>query len=270
MPSNPDRFTPVSCANTDRIHTNVELPFGLSDEVGINTKFATALLQIGGFRHVRITGDSEGETSQVIPQIMGTDAHGLALAGEALVKTVPTHSYEVAELKDETVKQARWKDLDLTLNLAEIINRIEQTDKSVRDAQVWAQEVDQALRHTLINAGVENLLGGLHILEKLLVLIVYGTRVGLVSGVNINSISTNSIQPLSLEVALGHFIAPGIVWSFYESMKYGVEKPGEGRRFSTVLGPELDRALVLGVIGRLNKLAGVVSWKKPVAAVESK
>lgn len=262
MSERQSKFTPLNEVSTDRINTLVSLPFGLSEKVGINTRFIQALLQIGGIRQLNIIGDWDGKTSQVVPTIVAMDSRGSALAGRVEINQAPVQDYEVESNKKKSFSQSKWTDLDLKLNLAEIQRIIRDKDCDVREPIAWAKEIDKALRQGIISAGMDNLLHNLSTYDKFISLFMY---VGLfliaaeASPIHLMLDKFNPHAP-SFGVIFSYFLSAGIPLTIFESF-YGVERSGEGRRISLVIGPELDRALVLGIAGNFGRLAGEADAK---------
>src|SRR3989344_8182378 len=85
-----EKFIPLPEANTSRIRTVVELPFGVEERIGIRLSAVNWLLQLGGINHLRIE-TKNGETSKPNMMIVGVNAQGGAYGGAAKSETV--HSY---------------------------------------------------------------------------------------------------------------------------------------------------------------------------------
>ena len=245
---------PMPEANTSRLRTTATLPFQLQEEVGLNIKRLHAICQVAGFRHLRIQNDSEGETSQAVPQIVGVDRDGTAMAGKAKIKKAHTFHVDYSPTFEykKSWKQARWQNLTISLNTEEMKQRILLSDESVRDSTRWGKEINGALKKAAIKGGVRHLVNDLERFEKLLTLFGFA----LCSSSEIMSALAGNIEPKTVVPRIAFsFALLGTVMTALDSLGYGREKPGGGRRISLFLGPELDRAVALLALTYTQRLA---------------
>ena len=248
------KFVPMSEANTERIRTTATLPFQLHEEVGLNVKRLHVICQVSGFSHLRIRNDPQGETSQEVPQIVGIDRDGTAMAGKAKVKKVPTFQIDYSPTSEygEPWKQARWQNLTISLNTEEMNQRILLSDESVKNPTMWGEEIHKALKSGTLKAGTRHLVKDFERYEKLLTLLGFTLH----SSFEIGGALTGNIEPEAVVPGIAYRIALlGTVMTGLHSFLYGLEKPGEGRRISLFFGPELDRAAALLALTYTQRLA---------------
>lgn len=249
-----NRFVPLSEANTSRLRTVVDLPFGIEDSIGLNVPRTHLLCQVAGFRFLRIETDWEGETSQVVPQIVGVNSQGGAYAGAASIKRVSACNYEYKGRDGlYTWKQARWSDLRLTFNVNEIQQRIMDSGNNVREVGLWSQEINTALKQGIVRAGVRHLVFGLDASEKVLTAVNYSSQLNLATDFSL-LIRSPGFHALNFPLLMIEFIGVSIIFNVFHSVNYGRERGGSGRRLSLFMGPELDRAAVLSVLSRTQPL----------------
>jgi len=253
----PEReFVPMSEANTERVRTTATLPFQLHERVGLNVKRIHSICQLAGFSHLKIQNDPSGETSQAVPQIVGLDRNGSAVAGKAAVKNVPTYQsdYSPDPVFDvgRPMKQAVWKNLTVSLNTEEMKQRILLSDERVTDSSEWGKQIDEALKKATLRSGVRHLVGDIGRVEKILSLFFY-TLVYSEDLVSIAKDDTSLLEAIPMFAT--SFALTGVVMTAMNSLAYGTEKPGEGRRASFFFGPELDRAIALAVSTYTGRLA---------------
>lgn len=243
-------YVPLPEANTERLRTTLELPFGVGERIGLNVKRIHLLCQLGGFRFLRLSGNWESEVSAVEPQIVGFNSEGGAYAGGAAVRKVPTYDYDCNQQRRSIYHQANWSDLRLELNLKEIQQRILEKSGNLRKAESWSGQINEVLKRGLTKAGFRNLVIDLTIYDKFFVTFGYGNDFW-----STLRKAMRSSQAFDLRYLLIQGLGTGLLWCFFSSLVCGPEKPGEGRRFSLFFGPELDRAAILAVLARTRPLA---------------
>lgn len=219
-------FVPLPEAQTDRLRITVSLPLGVEKNVGISIRDTHRLLQVGGIRSLSI------------------NSQGAASAGRAALNTIPTHR-EIFQTDRLPVHQARWVDLDISLNTSntsEMQQRVLEAKKSIREASVWAREINQAVTHAIVCAGVSHLLKDIGIPDVFGMVLYYQHQLWF--------IASPGIIPAYLRFAL-----PCGFWNFCQSMLWGKEQSGSGYRISLfVAGPEFDRAFLLLLLGKTRTL----------------
>lgn len=246
------KFVPMSEANTWRLRTTATLPFQLHESVGLNVGRIETLCQIAGFRYLKIQNDPNGETSQAVPLVVGVGRDGQAVASRAAVKNVPTYQFDSSQVFDVRwpMKQARWKDSTISLNTEEMKQRILLSDERVTDSNEWGKQIDKALKGAAMKGGVRHLVSGLDRFEKIMTPFFYA----LIFSNDLVTIAKGE-SPEAIPISATSIVITGTLMTGLYSLRYGVEKPGGGRRVSLFYGPELDRAIALAVFTYTSKLA---------------
>lgn len=257
------KFVPMSEANTVRVRTTATLPFQLHEEVGLNLKRIDAICQVGGFQYLKIQNDPKGETSHAVPQIVGIDRSGSAVAGKVRLKEAPTFQSEYTPDTPafylDRMKQGRWKNLTILLNTEEMKRRILSSDARVTDPSEWGNEINKALKMAMVKNGTRHLVKDLDRFDQFFTLLFYS----LVYSDEIISLAKGESGPLeTLSKMAGSLAITGMVMTTLYSTFYGVEKPGKGRRISLFYGPELDRTAVLLALAYTSRLAKGISKDK--------
>ena len=248
------KFVPMSEANTGRLRTTATLPFQLQEEVGLNVKRLHTICQVAGFRHLRIQNDQEGETSQSVPQVIGIDNDGTAIAGKAKIKRAPTFhvDYSPTSKYMEYWKQSVWQNLTISLNTEEMKQRILLSDESVGNPTRWGEEINGALKKAAIKEGTRHLVKDFRRFEKLLTLFGFAAAT---SSEMIDAL-TGNLEPEAIVPRIASSVVLfGTIMTGLHSLTSGPERQGEGRRISLFFGPELDRAVALLALTYTQRLA---------------
>lgn len=243
-----NQFVLMPEAQTERIRTVAKLPFGIENDIGMNISKLQIALQLGGIDHLKILSETEGEKSSVSTSIVGMDAQGNAYAGRSKMNVVPVSSSEVSNTEGEEFrKQTQWLNLSISLNTEELKQRLMTSGKSVRKPQYWAIEINKALKREINKNCIRHLVGDFSVFEKILVPLVYADDIAHSMNMGLLNIMTRTFspQPLNVLSLLGNLTYSGIFFSAWDSMVYGPEKKGQGRRISLFLGYEIDRAALL-------------------------
>lgn len=245
-----EAYTPLSQVNTDRIRSTLSLPFRLEEQIGLDTRKVELLSQIAGISHIKIQNENPARTTQVFPQVMGIDGQGTAVSGAAEVSKVPTFntSYFVGE--EGKYKSARWISLNIAINTEETKNVLLKSDQVVNRPNPWAKEINRAIKKSIIESGIRHLISNPEKLDKLLSVLTYSFQVLSVSlGVTAGRLEPQQVLPELIKVS----IEMGIVWTFLRPILDGFETSGKGSRWTVVVGPEIDRAIVLYLAASLSK-----------------
>lgn len=230
-----NELVPLSQANTDRIKSELYLPFKLEEQIGMDTKRVHTLLQLGGLRTLRITVDDKRKASEIQqPQVIGINSDGSAIAGNGQTKKSPLFISKTDGINEGSLtKQARWRDVQVKFNIEELKQQILGDGGNARDPGRWGREIDHGIRSSLVETGENNLLDfGFDTADGARSITWY-TLGGLVT----------VLGGLSPAIA---FAASSITFNLLaNSIIGGVEKSGGGARTSLFIGPEIDRALAL-------------------------
>jgi hypothetical protein len=236
MSENTGKFVPIEYAQSDQVRTRVSLPqYVNSEEIYVNLYGIGKLCRLGGIRHLDIVGLDENETSKSVPQIVGFSQNGEALAGKAIVKTVPeSSSSSSSESKRHKPHSFRWVDSTIVVNTSEINQRIQNEDyyeKGVRSTKAWSNHLNKAVKSGITKEGVRHLSVGLSQHNWLMLAIQYGAM---------------SFFELSNNPSLGGMAIRILITSAIINLAdFVFENRKSEFRASLLYGPQLDRALLL-------------------------
>lgn len=248
------KFVPIAEASTDRIKTNLYLPFNLDEKIGLNLGRIGAMMQLGGFKHLTISREPEEKTSSTIPTIVGMSGSGDAIAGKVKSKIVETYNNDFSLERNE-LRSHTWSDLKLRINTHEIQQRVLLSERNVRDATTWASEIDEALTKGIVRAGFDYLIHTRSNMDKVGMSVSY-VLYGAALVVNKLLLGTSFAIPGYLGALAAYNLG-------FLHMQVGREKRGTGQRLSVFIDYELDRAIVLRLVGKLSTLAKALPEKPP-------
>lgn len=244
-----NKFIPIAEANTRFVRTDLSLPFNQEEKIGLNIQRLHALMQIGGACSLKIINDSTNETSSVQSSVLGFDTQGNAFAGKSKMNNVPISSSEMRDQYDWYIeKQARWINLDIKINTEEIKQRLLQSGKIVTEPKNWSISIDQSLKRQIAKNCGEHLIGHFNIKDKLYTGF-------LLSMCSLPLLITDFPNSRSLTTYLSFFIRQSMIWTVFDSLRYGVEKSHQGRRASIFYGFEFDRLALLYLLTNTSTLA---------------
>lgn len=255
----PRQFVPMSEANTDRIRTSVSLPFKLEEKIGLNVGRIETLLQLGGFADLKISQEEDKETSSVVPMVVGINNKGEAVAGKAKVKVIPI-SQESVHLGKDLFRDSRWSNLDITLNIEELQQRLLESGNNIQKTISWVRDINQTLTRGIIRAGLRNLLSIKDRTKEdwLAPLIYYGAW-------HANTLVGKTFYGAEASTSwaiIANSVAAAAVYHFLSAIvPPGPERKGSGTRFSVFIDFELDRAIGLFALGNLSTLAKPIDQK---------
>ncbi len=228
----------------DNIHILLNLPgYVDQDRIGVNLTGIANLCDLGGIRPLRVFGKTGEETSHVIPEIVGINSDGSAMASKKIAKvTVPTFEMRLrnSSWRNRWIAE-RWIRLNINMNVDEIGQRVSEQSGGVHSAKNWATELDRGFKTPIRTAGNQNLL---HDLE-------FGDKIHLVGtgGYTILALLVSEIfRPDSRLFYAAGCVIINTVPSFIES------RINPGYRFSLFPGFQVDRAIALGITSRTRNL----------------
>lgn len=243
-----DRLIPIEYANTYRSRFAIPFPDYIKPgHIGVNLSSLGTLLRLGGISHLRVAGQTDGETTKFTPTIVGYDSQGNAYAGKKGEKTtVPEFTASGDEANPNLnasmwrPHSATWKNVVINLNINEMTERIRLEDKWTRgvySTEAWASHLDEAIKNGVSEAGIRHLTLGL----------------------NKNWVSTVFQYGLMcfFEAQTGHpsiggmaFRIPFVsgVLNLMDYIRY--RNTDDGFRWSVFYGPQLDRALALKILSK--------------------
>lgn len=235
-------YTPLPEANTARIRSTLKLPFGLEKQVGLNTSRVELLCQIAGISHVKIRNMERPRITQVVPQVVGIDGQGTAVSGAAAISKEPTFNQNYSVGEEGKWKSARWISLNIAINSEEIKDGLLKAGQIVNRPDPWAREIDRAIKKSIVGSGMRHLMSNPGKLDKILSIFSYSVQISDVSaGIIAGRIEPQQFLPELIKVS----IIMGIVFNFMRPFLDGFETSGKGSRWTLVIGPEIDRAIIL-------------------------
>lgn len=223
------------------IVSNLALPFHLEDQIGLNVKKAEWLAQLGGIRSVFIKNDSSGETSKVQGTVVGMNGDGSAMAGATKVDYMPTSSLEMKQDKYK-IQSARWANIIIKINTEELKERLLRSDKVVSKTGTWVPYINTAIQKEMRKAGNKQLLSMLPA--------DYFSFFWFNGWSLYESIKTHIDNPNPLIIGasfIGWNILYGIFINTLDTLTYGAENRGDGKRYTFGIGLEPDRAVVFNL-----------------------
>jgi hypothetical protein len=234
------------------VRTHLPLPFHLDEQVGLDLGRIHTLLQIGGYKSLRINAKNDGDSGRnVTAQIIGVNSDGSAIAGAIKTKSRSSEEYSINQSPIRLRKQSSWPDLTITLDQQELQRRILDGKDSVHNPKPWATELNTSIKKGLQRAGIKNLLGvPLH--ERVLWLSTYAIDTAFSISHTLGS-KTPTLDYFITD-AIGRMIFVSTFYIFLDSLFSGPERAGNGRRLSVFRGWELDRAVALSAVGFMSTL----------------
>lgn len=235
-------YIPLSEIRSDTIRSGLNLPFGLSDQIGLNVKKAEWLAQIGGLRTVTVKNDPNGETSKVQHTVVGINKDGSGMAGASKIDYAPTSGLEMKQDKYK-IHSARWADVTIKINTEEVKNRILGKSLTVTNPESWVPDLNKSIKSEIRKAGHKQLLP------------INPDYFGFywIYGWNLYYAVTAAMQTGDLSIPnvllsfAGRNLMSGVIWETFSTVISGTEQRGGGNRLTLGIGPELDRALVFNL-----------------------
>lgn len=258
-----ERLTPINevWLRSERIRFNVHFPPWFDEEgIGIDLKRIERLINVGGINHVRVDVQKNKESLASLPIIVGVASDGSAYAGMvSTTKKVPTYEYHrYPEGKIAFFQNSAWTALQISLNLEEIRRKIEEERGSLKRVESWTPHLDEALRKSVRNAGTNHLLGG-HTPFRLLSAVWVNIHDSLMDAADISLYEAisgrfNPHIPRAGELAFEMSLSFAI-WTLVGAVTCGLERgKGRGYRLSLFPGYEIDRAILLQILSRTQRL----------------
>lgn len=238
-----NKFIPLPEANTEKVRFNLDFPrFVDASRIGVDVEGIAAMCRMGGIKHLRVIGETEGKTTSQEVNIVGFTSRGEAFAGKGKTSNVPTmhsDSQLTARYRGLFSHCDEWINVTTTLNMDEITSRIMRERKfpeGVRSIDAWTAHLNRDIKTAIRQKGTRHLLFGLS-KAQLFFLAFYDL-------------------PWKIPTGPQDFIAPFLGGNIGGLIiGQGISRISGGRpRFSCFFGPELDRAAVLQVMTRTQTL----------------
>lgn len=244
-----------------KIAVNLGLPpYINTDKIGVNIHRIHSMMRVGGLSNLQVVGTS-GETSSYTPKVVGHSPDGSAYAATTgTTVIVPTYATS-RELSDGSQMSRplamRWVDASVKINIDEIQDRISRRGEPLRSERAWGREVDKALRKGVSEIGVQHLIFGSTVKERIYI----GTATTTGSGLGAGPATTiEALTPVGSTI-FGILLINGI-HNIGGRLGYREEiKNSEGFRWSAFTGPQVDRAGILKGMSRTRSLVKALPSK---------
>lgn len=217
------------------------------DRIGINVSRIDSLCRLSGIEALAIIGTTGEETSKTIPQIVGMNPDGSAVASKSIAKTtVPTSKRLQIAFKHVDNMSLRNTQLNVFVNIDEISQTAAESKSGIREPKVWSENLDKELRTSLRKAGTENLIKYWDPYSKLMYKLGPIFVAGIVEGNDLISNSAFTVDEYMFYLVTVSLV--GRLWDTFSNYK------DPHFRWSVFVGPQFDRAAVLQVKTRTQKL----------------
>lgn len=256
MAEHKNNFIPLKEASFEGARFDVSLPnFIDTERIGVNTKAIHRFCRLGGIKHLRVTGNAEGETSSFTPTIVGYDSQGNAYAGKTGIKTiVPTFTEDsdedgYSEPGMYKPHASTWVNTNLDLNLNEISKNIEQEERwqrNFRSTDAWSYYLNKSIKDGITDAGIKHLIWGFNKSEVFRHAFQYG-MMGFFQATSGNNTVESFIQRL---------IFSSTFLNLFDA--FVATRNIRDHRFSVFFGPQLDRALLLKILSTRTTLVASI------------
>lgn len=242
-------YVPIEDASTETARFVVTLPEFLPRGcIRVNLKNLDRLCKIGGISHLRVVGETDGDTTKFTPTIVGYDSLGNAYAGKKGEKiSVPPFTTSHDESNDSLdtswsrPHSAVWVNRTVGLNINEIQERIREEKawpRGVYSTQAWAHHLDKSLREGIGGIGVKHLALGLNRKNWAMASLQYGLM-----GFFEAQSSHPSIESMTFRILF--------VGGLLNLMAYfAYRNTDDGSRWSLFYGPQLDLALAIKILSK--------------------
>lgn len=232
----------------DKIKILLNLPdYVDQDRIGVNLRDISKLCKLGGISQLIVVGKTDQDTSHVVPEVTGLNSDGSATVSKKIAKvTVPTFESSVdnSAWHDKWISD-RWINLEVNLNIDEIALRVSEKPEGVHGIKNWSQELNKGFKTPIRESGSKNLLQGLETKDKddLIELAGFVFVFDLFSALRGAHISPGYVAQSFLFANLGRKICDVIY-----------KRGNPDYRFSIFPGPQIDRAIALGILSRTKTL----------------
>lgn len=245
-------FVPLPKVEQEQPEENIQVLLNLpdyvdQDRIGVNLAGVAKLCKLGGIKQLIVIGSTTGETSHVVPEITGFSSEGRVIASRKVAKvTFPTFEMNTQNSNwRNTSISTRAIELTIDVNVNEIALRVSDKPEGIHSVLNWAKELDNGLKSPIRRAGNQNLLHGLEESDKVVracYLGFWGTTAGLLL---LNPSEYNSVASIFAFTAVGGFLKMVELIELRSHPDY---------RYSLFSGPQVDRAIALGILSRTTTL----------------
>ncbi|OGK18964.1 hypothetical protein A3E69_03365 [Candidatus Roizmanbacteria bacterium RIFCSPHIGHO2_12_FULL_40_130] len=243
-------FVPLPQVDSQRVTLDLDLPpYAQKENIGVNVRALHSLCKLAGIEHLVIRSVT-GPTSTFDPMITGITSDGTAIAAKVgLKKLVPMHESHIFGLRERIGEDLKWSDGEIEINMSELTRRLihgkrEGKEGNLHGSKDWAQKLNKAIKGGMLDLGFSNLVVDQSLGSKLMFFQTI-TLFGLLYGLSHGDIYT----------ALRVVGVPVEAINLGRRPSYGDYKNEFGEyRYSLFLGLQIDRALLLALKTKTNKL----------------
>jgi len=264
-----EALTPISETyfRSERIRINLPFPSWVDVEnIGIDLPKTVRLMNIGGINHLKLAGETNEERTTTMPMGVGLNPDGSRLAGMGIAQEkVKSFSLETEVGKRRhTFRNSEWAAATIHLNLEEVQRKIDEKKGDLRKAETWTPHINEVLRSGIRKAGTEHLLTRFTSFQKFFIFLSSNNTFLSASQLSIIDILVRNQPKIpDAETLIFDLSFNFIIWTMLESALRGRDiGKGTGYRISLFPGYEIDRAAILQVMSRTNKLVAPISPKK--------
>lgn len=237
-------LVPIDEAHTDRIRFVSEFPYVDKKQIGVNLNRIQQIMDLGGIRSLRVSTVEKKEESHS-PTVVGFDSQGGAYAGKTSSRTIgETHEYEGKVHRDKESGFSPVVDLTINLNTVEMSGRISRKE-GVRSADAWSREIDRIVKKGMRDSGTRVLTIETWKRE-------WGAHVGYFSVYVPHYIKDGNFRLADILV----FLLVGMTASTAHQLMV------REHRLSLFYGPQLDRAALLQLRTRTQKIVAAIDAEK--------
>ena len=225
-----------------RVFVALDLPeYVDKDRIGINLPRIEGFCNLSGIEMLTILGDKGGPTSKESPTVAGINPDGSAIAGKKVEKTIVPASVGIQTPIYHNDMGRRSTIVTLGVNVDELTQRATQTDGGTRSTEVWSKNLDNAIKVPLRKVGTDNLINHWDTETKSFYFVLPAFLWIM------NSIEFNGNPEYYLSQLVSFSLA-------YRGAEYFKHRKDPHFRPSLFVGPQIDRAAVLQVKSRRQKL----------------
>lgn len=218
------------------------------DKIGVNLTGIAKLCRLGGIRQLVVIGNTDEEISHVIPEVVGLNSDGSAIASKKVARvTVPTFEMHKRDSSWRNISiSTRATNLAIDINVDEVALRVSEKPKGVHSIGNWAGELDKGLKHPIRWAGNQNLLHNLERFDETVRNGDLGFLCGTTVGFSLNPPGGYNFESLILVF--------GLINGAFKAAELMALRNHPDFRPSLFPGPQVDRAIALGILSRTKTL----------------
>lgn len=238
---------------SERVIWRLNLPnYAPAENIGVNVGRLDRIARLAGFESLRI-GTYAGDVTSVKPEIDGVGNDGSVTASmSTTVSKAETQKISV-EPEGESIEEYTWTNGQVSLNMAEIDNRVGEKGVNLRDPKQWAKEINAAMRQGINNVARNNIIERPTLRSKLRVpayLVICWASLD-VMGLD----KPDNLPELLAFVAEYQFIADPIACGVINN------NSPKDRKWSAVPGVQLDRLAAIKGLARVHPLVKKIDDK---------